>query len=97
MIHAKLFCFPYHDQGFGTIQVNAIAYLYPDGSLKDIEIEHAYFGDMDVLQTCNEMANMPNYVRAWKERFYSEAKRLGALHIQCVIANSYLFEYEYNN
>jgi hypothetical protein len=77
--------------------VNAIAYLYPDGSLKDVEIEHAYKDELDILETCNQWENIPLYVQAWKERFYVEAKRLAALHIQCVLANYSQYEHEYNN
>lgn len=91
MVQTKLFCFPYLER----IQVNAIAYLYPDGSLKDIEIEHAHLNGVDILLLYQAWENPPLFVQRWKERFYSEAKRLGALHIQCLLANYSL--YEYNN
>lgn len=97
MLHTKFFCFPYHDPGFGTIQVNAAAHLYIDGSLRDIEIEHAYIDHLDILETCAHWREIPLYVDAWKARFYKEAKRLAALHIQCILSNYSLYEYEYNN
>ena len=46
MIHAKSFSFPF---AFGYT-INAIAYLYEDGALKDVEIEHVMHGGKDMFR-----------------------------------------------
>lgn len=88
-METKAFSFSYE-----KYTVNALAYLYLDGRIKDIMIEAIWYKGSDLFRTLSE-EEQPPYIQAWFKKKIMDMRRYGAERLQQMQLNAALY-YEYD-
>jgi hypothetical protein len=89
-MQTKAFSFCYE-----TYTVNALAYLYLDGKIKDVEITAIWYKGQDILRTLHE-EEQPPYIQTWLKQKIKDLRHYGIVRLQQMQLNAALyFEYEF--
>lgn len=91
MMETKSFSFSYEEY-----TVNALAYLYLDGSVKAIEIEHIWLRGKDLLAIYRSDGRWEPYVRAWMKEMVARMKEFGMMRLQQLLTDATSVYYEYD-
>lgn len=90
-METKSFSFTYEEY-----TVNAIAYLYIDGCVKEIEIEHIWIRGKDLLSIYRSDGRWEPYVRAWMKEMIHRMKEFGMMRLQGLLMDAASIYYEYD-
>lgn len=90
-MQTKAFSFPYNDY-----TVMALAYLYLDGTIKDVEIEAIWHKGKDLMEIYRREGRWDPYVRAWMKQTISAMKLHGAERLQHLLMDAAGIYYEYD-
>lgn len=90
-MEAKSFSFSY--DGY---HVEALAYLYEDGNLKEIEIESIWIKDTDLLAVYRTNPDWDKYVHGWMHHTIERLKRAATAMLNNSIHSAAAPYVEYN-
>lgn len=90
-MQTKAFSFSYN-----SYTVMALAYLYLDGAVKDIEIEHIWHKGKDLLAIYKREGQWPPYIKAWMKETLAECKQCCLDKIQQLLTDPAGIYYEYD-
>ena len=76
--------------------VMAVAYLYLDGGIKDIEIEAMWCNGKDLLAIYRSDGRWDPYVRAWMKNTIAAMKAYGVERLQHLLMDAAGVYYEYD-